>query len=153
MAALPQKGLSFKVVQLLGLWGSWQCQVCLYMNCLSHRSYGLIRAFSKSLASGDQKASLAGPPLLHPFLSTAAWLSSKYFSPQSAPTSPPSVSLQSMAAPTLGLLHNPYAPTPRRCTFQGTHVPVWGLYGYGKDCLCASRSIYTVTDYRLHSQP
>ena len=26
-----------------------------------------------------------------------------------------------------------------RCTFQGTHVPVWGMYGCGKDCLIPFR--------------
>ena len=87
------------MVQLLGLWGSWQCQACRYTNCLSHRSYGLFRAFSKSLASGDQKASLAGPPLLHPFLSMAAWLSSASISHHSLPPRPLCLSLYSQWQP------------------------------------------------------
>ena len=44
-AALPQWELSVKVVQLLGLWGLWRCQVCRDMDCLRCRSYGPIRVF------------------------------------------------------------------------------------------------------------
>ena len=58
----------------------------------------------------------------------------RHFPPQSPPSSR-SVSLQSTAALTLGLLHNPQTPGPRHCTFQGTHVPVQGMHGCGKDCL------------------
>ena len=60
-----------------------------------------------------------------------AWLSStnSYF------TSPQFVSLQSTAALALVLLHNSYSPAPSHCTFQGTSVPVQGMYGCGKDCL------------------
>ena len=66
----------------------------------------------------------------------AAWLSSKAFSTMiSSLTSPQSVSLQSTAALTLGLLHNPWTPAPSHCTFQGTCVPAWSMYGWGKDCL------------------
>ena len=36
---------------------------------------------------------------------------------------------------TLGLLHNPSTSAPSHCTFQGTCVPVQGMYGCGKDCL------------------
>ena len=50
-------------------------------------------------------------------------------------TSPLSVSLQSTAAPTLGSLHNPETPAPSHWAFQGTRVPVCGMYGCGKDCL------------------
>ena len=50
-------------------------------------------------------------------------------------TSPQSVSQQSTIALTLGSLHNPLIPAPRCCAFQGTCVPVWGMYGCGKDCL------------------
>ena len=50
-------------------------------------------------------------------------------------TSPLSISPQSPTTITLGLLHNPYTPVPSRCTFQGTSIPVWGMYGSGKDCL------------------
>ena len=49
-------------------------------------------------------------------------------------TSPQSVSLQSTAALTLGLLHNP-TPAPSCCAFQGTSVPVQCMYGCSKDCL------------------
>ena len=63
------------------------------------------------------------------------------FPPQAFPTtipsltSPLSISPQSPTTITLGLLHNPYTPAPSRCTFQGTSIPVWGMYGSGKDCL------------------
>ena len=63
------------------------------------------------------------------------------FSPQAFPTtissltSLPSVPPQSTAALALGSLHTPQTPAPSRCTFQGTFIPVWGMYGCGKDCL------------------
>ena len=44
-------------------------------------------------------------------------------------TSPQSISLQSTAALTLGSLHTPQTPAPSHCTFQGTLVPVWDMYG------------------------
>ena len=34
-----------KLVQLLGLWGPWQGQVCRDMDCFCRRSYGPIRVF------------------------------------------------------------------------------------------------------------
>ena len=63
------------------------------------------------------------------------------FPPQAFPstisslTSPWSLSPQSTAALTLGLLHNPQTPAPSHCTLQGTCIPVQGMNGYGKDCL------------------
>ena len=45
VAALPQWELSTKMVQLLGLWGPWWCQVWRHMDCLHCRSYGPIRVF------------------------------------------------------------------------------------------------------------
>ena len=50
-------------------------------------------------------------------------------------TSPLSVSPLSTAALTLGSLHPPQTPAPRHCTFQGTRVSAWSMYGCGKDCL------------------
>ena len=67
------------------------------------------------------------------------WLSG--FPPQAFPTiissliSPRSVSPQSTAALALGFLHNPYTSAPSYYTFQGTCVPVQGMYGCSKDCL------------------
>ena len=67
------------------------------------------------------------------------WLPS--FPPQAFPTtvssltSPQSISPQLTAALALGLLHNPQTPAPSCCTFQGTCVPIQGMYGCGKDCL------------------
>ena len=73
-----------------------------------------------------------------------AWLSSitllpwlPGFPPQAFPTtvscltSPPSVSLKSTAALTLGLLHNPSTPAPSCCIIQ----PVQVMYGCGMACL------------------
>ena len=63
------------------------------------------------------------------------------FPPQAFPTtissltSPRSISPQSTAALTLGLLHNPGTPAPSHGPFQGTCVPVLGVYGCGMDCL------------------
>ena len=50
-------------------------------------------------------------------------------------TSPRSVSPQSTAALTLGSLQTPQTPAPSRCALHGTLLPVWGMYGCGKDCL------------------
>ena len=63
------------------------------------------------------------------------------FPPQAFPTtvssltSPWSFSPQSTAALALGLLHNPSTPAPSHWAFQGTHIPVRGMYDCGKDCL------------------
>ena len=43
VATLPQWELRVKVAQLLGLWGTWWCQVCRDKDCLCCRSYGPIR--------------------------------------------------------------------------------------------------------------
>ena len=50
-------------------------------------------------------------------------------------TFPQSISPQSIAALTLGLLHNPWTPAPSHWVFQETSVPVQGMYSCGKDCL------------------
>jgi len=51
VAALPQWKLSVKVAQLLGLWGSWWCQVCRGTDCLSCRNYSPIRVFFLAFCS------------------------------------------------------------------------------------------------------
>ena len=63
--------------------------------------------------------------------SMAAWLSSTI----SSLTSSRSISPQSTAPLTLGLLHNPETPASNHCTFQGTSVLVRGMYDCCKDCL------------------
>ena len=76
------------------------------------------------------------------------WLSSitllpwpRGFPPQAFPitisslTSPRSVSLQSTAALALGSLHTPQTLAPSPCAFQGTLIPVRGMYICSKDCL------------------
>ena len=50
----------------------------------------------------------------------------------------PSVSPQSTAAFTLGLLHSPYTSAPSHCAFQGTCIPVWDTYDCDKDYLLIS---------------
>ena len=45
------------------------------------------------------------------------------------------VSPQSTAALSLRSLHNPQTPASSCCPFQGTCIPVQGMYGCGKDCL------------------
>ena len=63
------------------------------------------------------------------------------FPPQAFPTtvssltSPRSLFPQLTAALVLGLLHNPQTPAPSHCAFQGTCIPVWGMYGCIKDYL------------------
>ena len=70
----------------------------------------------------------------------AAWLSSTGISHHRLHAHISSLCLaQSTAALALGSLHNPQAPAPSRCAFQGTCVPVWGMYGCGKDCLIQFR--------------
>ena len=51
VAALPQWELSMKVIQLLGLQGPWQHQVCRDTDCLCSRSYGPIRVFFQASCS------------------------------------------------------------------------------------------------------
>ena len=50
-------------------------------------------------------------------------------------TSPWSISPQSTAALTLGLLHNPLTPAPSHCTFQGICVLIQSMYGCSEYCL------------------
>ena len=70
------------------------------------------------------------------FASMAARLSSTGISRSLLPHIPSvHLSLQSTAALAVGLLHNPYSPAPSCCAFQGTRVPVQGLYGCSKGCL------------------
>ena len=92
------------------------------------------------LACEEREARVMAPPSACRLSSTALlpWLPD--FPPPAFPTmissltSPQSVSLQSTAALTLGLLHNP-TPAPSCCAFQGTSVPVQCMYGCSKDCL------------------
>jgi len=51
VVALPQRELSVKVVQLLGLWGPWWRQMCKDRDCLHHRSYGPITVFFRASCS------------------------------------------------------------------------------------------------------
>ena len=66
----------------------------------------------------------------------AAWLSSTGISHHNLFPHLPSIRLsESTAVLALGLLYTPQIPTPSCCSFQGTLIPVWGTYGYSKDCL------------------
>ena len=59
VAALPQCELSVKVVQLLGLRGPWQRQVCRDTTASAAEVTALSESFFEPLVAGDQKASLA----------------------------------------------------------------------------------------------
>ena len=65
----------------------------------------------------------------------------RHFPPQSPPSHPLHLSLGSQQQPLpwstvhQGFLHNPWTPAPSLCAFQGTCIPVWGMYDCGKDCL------------------
>ena len=92
-------------------------------------------------ACGEREAMVMVPPPIHDsavspcFRGCLAFLL-RHFPPQSPPSHPLSPSLlQSTAALALGLLHNPLTPAPSHCPFQGTSVPVWGMYGCSKNCL------------------
>ena len=96
----------------------------------------------------------------YPWLSSIAlppWLPGipSHACPTAVPSlmSPWAVSLQSTADLSLGLLLNPCTPAPSLCVFEGTCIPVWGMYGCSKDCLCDSCSVWTVTGQLLHSEP
>ena len=66
----------------------------------------------------------------------AAWLSSTGIYHHKFLPHIPSIHFSTVnSSPCQGLLHNPYTPAPSCCTFQGTCIPVWGMYGCGKDCL------------------
>ena len=80
------------------------------------------------------------PPARHDSsIALLPWLPG--FPPQAFPTTtsfltpPQCTSLQSIAALALGLLHSPQTSAPSHCTFQGTCIPVQGMYGWSKDCL------------------
>ena len=90
------------------------------------------------LAFGEREAMVMAPPPTHDsavspcFHGSLAFLH-RHFPPQSPPSHPLDPSLQSTAALIPGLLHDPQTPAPSHCAFQGTCVPVRGLYGCGKD--------------------
>ena len=86
--------------------------------------------------SADNAGVLARETQQYHLASVAARLS-----PQACPTTvtsltfPRSISLESTAALALELLHTPQTPAPSHCAFQGTLVPVQGMYGCNKDPL------------------
>ena len=57
----------------------------------------------------------------------------KHFPPQSPPLHPLDLSLCSQCSPHPGIA--PQSLNSTSCTFPGTCVPVWGMYGCSKDCL------------------
>ena len=67
--------------------------------------------------------------------STAAWLSSTGISHHDLLAHIADPSFCSQQQPSHWDCHNPKIPGPSRCPFQETPVPVWGVYGCGKDCL------------------
>ena len=75
-----------KEVQLLGLQGPWQCQVCRDTDCLPCKSYGPIRVF---------------------FRASCSWQSEGLFG-QSFSVAPPIQALEGSLAWGLSLLLNPF---------------------------------------------
>ena len=70
------------------------------------------------------------------FASMAAQLSSTGTSHHNLFPYSPSIRLSDVnSSPRPGIDHNPYSPAPSHCTFQGTCIPVRGMYGCSKDCL------------------
>ena len=66
----------------------------------------------------------------------AAWLSSTGNALHSILPRIPSICLSAVnSSPRPGSLHNPWIPAPSQRAFQGTSVPVLGIYGCTKDCL------------------
>ena len=66
----------------------------------------------------------------------AAWLSSTGISHHSLLPHIPLIHLSTVNSnPFLGSLHNPQTPAPSHCTLHRTCIPVWGIYGCGKDYL------------------
>ena len=94
---------------------------------------------SRCWCVGREAMVMAPPPCVtqqYRLASMAAWLSSTGISHHNPlPTFPQSIFLQSTAALALGLLHSPQTPAPNHCAFQGTCVPVQGMYGCSKDHL------------------
>ena len=68
--------------------------------------------------------------------SMAAWLSSTGISHHNFLSHIPSVRLSAVnSSPLPGIAQQSLNSSSSRCTLQGTCVPVWGMYGCGKDCL------------------
>ena len=68
--------------------------------------------------------------------SMAAWLSSSGISYHDLLLHIPSIHLFAInSSPCPRLFQNPHTPAPYSCTFQGTCIPVQGVYGCDKDCL------------------
>ena len=108
------------------------------IQCVRH----LMGCFSivqlQMLVCGEREVMVMAPPPMHDSAVSPCFhgLPPLAFPTKiSSHTSPRSTSLQSIAALTQGLLHNPKTPAPTRCTFQGIYIPVQGMYGCGKDCL------------------
>ena len=56
----------------------------------------------------------------------------RYFPTQSPPSHPGDMFLCSEQQPSPAI--GPQSLNSSHCTFQGTCIPVWGMYGCGKDC-------------------
>ena len=68
--------------------------------------------------------------------STAAWLSSTGISHHSLLPHIPLICLSSVnSSPRPGIAPQSLNSSSQLLCFQGTCVPVWGTYSYGKDCL------------------
>ena len=92
------------------------------------------------LVCGDRAVVMAPPPThdsaVWPcFLGCPAFLH-RHFPPQSPPSHPLNLSLHSQQQPLpLDCSTIPKLQLPAHCAFQGTCIPVQGIYGCSKDCL------------------
>ena len=59
----------------------------------------------------------------------------RHFPPQSSPSNPLDLSLHSQQKPLPWDCSKIPKPAPSLCIFQVIYIPVWGMYGCGKDCL------------------
>ena len=82
---------------------------------------------------GQRGYEMAPPTTCDCSIALLPWLPPQAFpTPVSSLTSPHSVSPQSIAVLTLGLLHNPWTPAPSSYAFQETCISTQHRYGCGK---------------------
>ena len=110
------------------------------VQCLRHLTRQALYCSAADSGSGAREAMVVAPPLhvtqQYRLASMAAWFSSTSIPHHSLlPHTPQSISLQSSAALTLGVLHNAQTPAPSPCGFQRTCVPVQDMHGCSKVCL------------------
>ena len=91
------------------------------------------------LACGEREAMVMAPPPMRDSAVTPSFhdclaFLHRHFSSQSPPSPPLNLSLCSQQQPS-PWAHSPNSSSQPSCAFQGTCVPVQGMYGCSKDCL------------------